>query len=244
MTRSAACILGITASATLSAGAASLASYQFSTTYNNSLTLPAGISSAGPVTAGPGLSGDTIPGTAGMGISTNSGGTLYVRSSILYRAEPAEKNITSAIAAGDYFSFDLTITSGYTLDLNSVSASIWSSTANAADTYTTNVAVYYTLNGTSLTSELVAVKLGEYSSANSTSTARSFTDNLGGNEALSGSVRFHFVFWDAANHNLDNRVTRLDNIIVDGTLTSVPEPSALSLSALLLAFPLLRRRRA
>lgn len=234
----------IAAALVLPAGAVSLAEYQFNGNYNNNLSpLPTGISSAGPITLGAGLTGTTTGTTQGVSISSNPANTLYIRSSILYSALPAEKSITSAIAAADYFSFELTIASGYTLDLSSVAANLWSSTAVSTDSYTTNAAVYYTLNGTDFTSEAGAVKISEIITSNSSSSVFTLTDNLGGNEALTGTVRFHFLFWDPANTNRDDRVTRMDNIIVNGTLTAVPEPSSTSLAALFLSLPLLRRRR-
>ncbi len=238
MKKSIVCLLGILAAAILPAGAATLARYQFSGNYLNNFTLPAGITSAGPISFAPGLT-ETLPSSnAGFGISSNPANTLYLRSAILH-----ETTVAAAIGADDYFSFDVTITPGFTLDLNSITASHWTSTASPTDSYTSNVAVYYTLNGTDFSSEAVAVKLGEQSTGNTAVTQHTFSENLGGNEALTGTVRFHFVFWDPAGTNLENRVARLDDIIVDGTVTAVPESSMLSIVLSLSLIPVLCRRR-
>lgn len=241
-------ILALIGSFILPATGATLARYQFVGNYNNNLTLPTGISSASTINFAAGLT-EALPqpNTAtGIGISGFPAETLYIRSSALNISTlpgATERTISTAIAAGDYFSFELTIAPGYALNLNNVIATMSSSTAVPTDSYISNLAVFYTPAGVAFTSESTAVKLGEQSSSSTTLTPYTFSDNLSGNEALTGTVQFHFVFWDPAKTNLDNRVTRLDDILLDGTLTAVPEPSALLFSSFLLLIPALRRRR-
>jgi len=209
--------------------AATIAQYVFADTYTNSEPLPAGIQSAGGITFAAGLT--DVSGATG--ISTNPDDTLFIRSTVV-----RQTTIANAITADDYFSFQVTITPGFSLDLSSVSVDHWT-----ANTYTSYLSVFYTTGATDFPSEAVAVNLGEQSTNSATSANQTFTGNLSGNENLTGTVRFHFLFRDPNNANLMNYVTRLDNITLDGVVSPIPEPTAAHLALLALAFPMIRRRR-
>lgn len=209
--------------------AATIARYVFADNYANSAPLPAGIQSAGGISFAGGLT-DVSGGT---GISANPDDTLFIRSTVV-----RQTTIPNAITADDYFSFQVTIASGFSLDLTSVSADHW--TANG---YTSYLSVFYTTGATDFSSQAVAVDLGEQSANSTDPLAQTFTGNLSGNENLTGTVTFHFLFRDPANNNLSNFVTRLDNLTVDGVISPIPEPAAVNLAVLAFIFPALRRRR-
>lgn len=223
----------------LPAQAALLAQYDFNGNLAATPPLPTGITSAGNLSAGAGFS-EALPSAplTGTGISGNPANTFYIRSSTV-----DETTIADAITAASYLTFQLNITPGYMLDLSSVELSHWVGRP-AGSSYTSNLAVYYTADPvTEFTSETVAVKLGEHSTSSQTIEAAQFTQNLAGNESLTGTVHFYFVLWDPNSTNLDNHVTRVDSIQVHGVLSAIPEPSVITLSALAVMVPTLRRRR-
>lgn len=220
-------------SATEMSHAAVLARYTFTGNYTNSETLPTGIQSADGISFAAGLTESVSP--AGTGISSGTGteNTLFVRSTIVHGTTAA-----AAITADDYFSFQITIAPGYRVDLTSVGFDHWTS-----NSYSSNVAVYYTLGGVDFSSEAVAVKIGEDTEASGSRSPVLLNGNLSGDEGLTGQVTFHFLFWDPNNMNTSNMVTRLDDIVVNGVVSQIPEPSLAMIAGASFVCSVFPRRR-
>lgn len=227
------CVFGAALLAAGMSHAAVLARYAFTGNYTNSEPLPAGIQSANGISFAGGLTEVVSP--SGTGISSGAGteNTLFVRSTIVHGTTAA-----AAVTADDYFSFQITITPGYRLDLTSVGFDHWTS-----NSYSSNVAVYYTLGGADFSSEAVAVKIGEDTENLGTRSPALLSGNLSGDEALTGQVTFHFLFWDPNNVNTSNMVTRLDDIVVNGVVSQIPEPSLTMIAGASFVFSILLRRR-
>ncbi len=144
----------------------------------------------------------------------------------------------TAITAGDYFTFTLAPASGYRFVFQSFSVDL----ATSATTFTTNVRLQASINGSAFVNVDSVTGF-----SNTTFTAQTFDLTFGnGNAAIQGgaAVLLRVVVFDNAN-NADN-YTAFDNITVNATLQAIPEPGTTTLVAFSAATAgglILRRRK-
>lgn len=160
-------------------------------------------------------------------------GNAFVRSN----ATGSDQN--AALADESYLSFTVNAASGYLLSLSKLKFDFGGSSASSVSgAFTSNIVVQSIVGdvGTILHQEAQNVGAG------------ATTFNTGNEISLSGSqfqalssVTFEFRFFDGVDDA--NLVNRLDNVVLEGTVSAVPEPAALAMAGLG-AGALLTRRRA
>lgn len=152
-------------------------------------------------------------------------------------------DLVGSIAENDYHTFTLE-TNGATVNLDALNFSqeFW----NTATTLTFSVSVLSSFDGFATP----GLNLGNFSIAGSGYTngdtaavARSIDlSSIAQFQGLTSNVDFRFYFYD--NSSATDRTHRLDNIVLNGTVTPVPEPSSQALVIVAIgAVTLVRYRR-
>lgn len=178
-----------------------------------------------------GTSGDNGP---DVGNPSNSGPVPYVVSTF------AANTLTEAdaIAANDYFTFNITPTAGFVLNLSSLSFTANISNVNSAELFSVRSSV--DSFGSNIGSgEITRVKgfgADDFQDFSFGLTAPSFQN-------LTGATEFRIYLYNAsAPDTANNRYTRFDNVLLQG-VTAVPEPGTITLMGLGLAGLAASRRR-
>jgi hypothetical protein len=232
-------IFAFAAALTLPASAAIIADYDFTGGSTASGATASGITaSAFNTDAGAGLSGTDVSSGAyvvgGDDTTVNSGGTPEVT--------PLSTHVTNSITANSYASFSVTVSDAATLDLTSFDYD-WST----INTYLHGFALFSDETGFTLASQSYG---GSFADSKD-ELPRNLTNqsiDLSGITALQGltdtTVEFRLYFFE--NSGSATRSQTLDNIVLNGDVTLIPEPSSFALMSLagLLLFTLRRRRHA
>lgn len=147
-------------------------------------------------------------------------------------------SLTAAITSGDYLSFTITPTSGYALSISSITLN------SGVSTEVTNFNVSLLSSATGWTA---AQSLHDYSFASTGAPAQSIT--LTSSPALqnvSGSLEFRLYGWRDPNGTSTFRIRNLagSDLVINGTVSAIPEPSAYAAAAglFILGCALWRRR--
>lgn len=144
----------------------------------------------------------------------------------------------TAITANDFFTFALSPASGYRFVFQSFTVDL----ATSATTFTTNVRLQASINGTAFVNVDTITGF-----SNTTFTAQSFDLTFGNANAAiqnGASVLLRIVVFDNANNAAN--YTAFDNITVNATLQAIPEPGTTALLALgstVAGGAILRRRK-
>lgn len=185
--------------------------------------------------------------TATVGTTTGSGYSTVGKtegSHWMYFTNTSTTNTPTPTVGEIRFSFSLTPASGYGITLDVTDSVTWDIGAYAA-TGTTGGLTFYSkiyISDTSDFSNILATS-SVYSVATSTNgtPASNTTPTIGSSITNhTGPLYFGFAFGD--NSGVGDKSGRLDNILVNGTVSAVPEPSAALLGSLGMLM-LLRRRR-
>lgn len=206
--------------------------------YSEIGTMPDPVTSSAGITAGDLFysippAGTPTPQTPGYSSATD---TFYANAVTL----------PSALQNNRYLAFTLTIADGYTMDLTSLSFNL-GGTNTTADTYTVNAALRTSIDSLNNVGNTVTSSFG-----NTGGGAGSFTlfpksidlSSVGSLQGLSGTTTFYLHFWDSVD--TQNMSMRINNIVLEGTVTSIPEPSSAAIGAglvVVVAAGLRRRRR-
>lgn len=190
-------------------------------------------------------SGQTFTGTVGdFGISGGDVGQngLSGAGNVFFRGNGLTTTIGGAITAGDYFTFTITPGPGTQYQLDNLKFTFGVQN-NSATPFTGSVALYSSIDGftTQIGSTASGAIAGDGGGPIWNSPA---TIDLSGFATLTPLTPVEFRFYAAisnlSNSNVDNRIVRLDDIQLNGTL--IPEPTTALLGSLgILA--LIRRKR-
>ncbi len=162
---------------------------------------------------------------------------------VYFRANGLTTTIAGAIAATppDYFTFTITPGAGTQYQLDNLKFTF--GVQNDSGTpFTGSVALYSSLNGFS--SQIGSISTRSIAANTPLQWNEAVTINLSDFPTLTPSAPVEFRFYaaisDLSGFNVDNRLVRLDDIQLNGTL--IPEPSAALLGSLG-ALALFRRKR-
>jgi hypothetical protein len=145
-----------------------------------------------------------------------------------------------ALADTSYLSFTVNAASGYQLNLSSLKFDFGGSSATGS-TLESNIVVQSSVGGVGTGNPILhEEKKNVTGTPTSFDTGNVITLSASQFQALS-SVTFQFRFYD--NFDDISHVNRLDNVVLEGTVSAVPEPAALAMVSLG-AGALLTRRRA
>ena len=174
---------------------------------------------------------------------TNVGGisvtdqNSFVRTNQTGAAAADGDTLAKSIAGGWFHSFTLTTSATETLTDVEITADYWMSRGHSA--VTSNLSILNNIDGFADGSEIGTISVGGGAdNVNTPITSATFAlPDLGTNSSM--EVRLYF--WD--NSAVNNRIHRVDRVLVNATVAAVPEPSALGLLALTAAGLIFRQRR-
>ena len=176
--------------------------------------------------------------SADLGYS-NGEDNAFARSQVLVGTDEA-----AAIANAEYFSFTVSANTGFELDLTSLTyTSIHNATNNNGDTPNESATMNFFVRSSV---DSYATTVGSvFSQAWNTNDSRTIT--LSGNSAfqdLTGDVTFRLYVYESVELSTDQGA-RWDNVVLNGDVVAVPEPSSFALLAgcFGLTSVMLRRRR-
>jgi hypothetical protein len=152
-------------------------------------------------------------------------------------------DLAGAISAGDYFEFTITPKANVKVNFTSLTF-VYGGTTDATGGLDASFAVLASPTGFG-----AADDLGTFTNNIAANQTQFGTNDLPANVSLSGSafqdvtgpVTFRIYVWDQQNSS--NLINRLDNVVVNGTTTAVPEPTAAVVLLVPAGFALARRRR-
>jgi hypothetical protein len=237
----------------LSAKSAVLANYTFSNSTGVSTGSTANVT-AGTFDASAGITGSTLDASSNPvpfnGYSTatvsNSGTAAASSPTRFVRGTADSTTLNAAVSGGDYFSFTVTAANGYFLDLTTLSFDYSGNGAGSGGTATSNTASF----GISTSIGGLSTLIGTASVTQSGSTAAAYqryTLNFddpsfaGAYNQISGPLELRIYLANSATNA--SSVARLDNVIINGDVLAVPEPSSMLLAGLGLTGLLGIRRR-
>lgn len=177
------------------------------------------------------------PTQTGLAFTSLSGANVTLQYS-----SPNTNTFTTAWVTGgaspntsEYLSLSLQATSGYALDLSSLT---FNSSRSASGP--PNVRIEMFIDGTSVatSSDFTIADPGSGTTASMSSSTFNFADQL--SIAAATVVEFRFYAWGGTS---SSGSLRLDDIAISGALAAVPEPATWGLIAGLVAFLAARHRR-
>lgn len=243
-------LTSLLALASTSHAASFIVNYNFEDTNSPNRQTPI-VSGAGAanVTADDASLGAGLP-TTGTTASGFSGATdsIFVRSSATAATE------AGAVTGNDYFQFTVTANAGFTFSLSSISYDIFAED-RALDSagITINTFLRSNAEATDYTTTLTGSAISDFGDANPTSSSdmppvnyangASALVNLGSNTDFQGIATTTFRLYQFDDATDDNKFGRIDNIVISGDVSAIPEPSTALLSILSLAGLLAVRRR-
>lgn len=192
--------------------AATIVSYDFNNSANR----------LGPITSGLNLSATNI--SAGSGSTFNYNQDLGADYSLMV-TKWGTSSFSSSITRNDTFSFMISPQSGYYLTLTSLAAYARSGSSTSGQRYQ----IQYSLDSGSTWSSLLI--------SGDVNTTWAYSNNLI-NQIVYNSVMFRFSGYLGSN----NRSIYFDDIVVSGSVSSVPVPNSMILLSVLLLIEYSRRR--
>jgi hypothetical protein len=178
------------------------------------------------------------------GATTNTAPAASSQPVRYVRGNSDSANTAAAITNGDYFSFTLAPTVGNQLSLQTLTIDISSNGSSIANT--SEFALVSSFNGFSSGTVVLGDVIGTPGSVTAPGSAANayirYTVDLSGADYqnLTGTTTFRLYVSSSNNAG----VARLDNVIINGTVLPVPEPSALALAGLGGMLVTVRRRKA
>lgn len=219
-------IILITTLAALNTHAATLAQYNFTGGSTADSAAAANITASNVSTSGD------------VAISSFSA-TGFIRSHV------TSNTLAGAITDADYFEFAITVASGSTMNLSSLSFDhLGSTTTGTPLPYESSLSLFSSIDGFTAanvlgtSTETMTTNVGAASTFLATENVSLSAPSF---QNLTGTTTFRIYGYD--NQNDNNDILRLDNIILEGTVTSIPEPSSTALLGLGFSTMLLRRRK-
>lgn len=176
---------------------------------------------------------------AGASLSLGSGVTASSAANTFGGSDFDTTSLAAAVAGNDYLSFTITPSAGYNLRLTSISLN--SGVAIAVSNFHGDLL-------SSTTGLTPADSLHSYSFSSLGAPAQSITlSSVSALQAVSGPIEFRLYGWRDVAGTSTFRLRNLANsdLVINGSLTAVPEPSvsAAILGVLVLAGVWIRRRR-
>jgi hypothetical protein len=179
---------------------------------------------------------------------TGSGGATfssYSDMAFIY-SDDATATLISAIAGQDYWEFQVEVASGYSLNLESLDFDHYSTnTSDPLVSFESSLSVFSSVNGFDAADVLLTSTETNSVDNSSPQLQESVSVTLSGldYQGLTGTTTFRiYAFSDGSD---EDQIIRLDNVVLNGTVSAVPEPSSFALLAGFcgLASVMVRRRR-
>jgi hypothetical protein len=177
------------------------------------------------------ISSDESPGFTDSGFSTSGSNHAFIRTSA------TGSTVGDATVDDDFFTFSVTADAGQKLNLSTLTFSFAASNnqSNSGASSLTSTAYVY-INGMGIGSAAV-------SAPNTTGTVSFSGESIDLSAAeLQGLAAATVKVAFADDVNSFAAVNRIDNVVLNGTVTAVPEPATLALAAMALGGLGLRRR--
>jgi hypothetical protein len=198
-----------------------------------------------PFTADSFASADTEPITTSLHLGLGAGITATVANGSVLRIAHSQfgtsNSLAAALAADDYFGFTVQIPNTHWLDLVSLAFDVQQNNPQAANV--TDVWVFGDQEAFAAGNELLWIRKGQTVPLGAGWTNHSIDLSLESLYQDLTNENVQFRFYISVNNSSGSRYVEFDNIVLNGSLTLIPEPATLGLMALGGAGLLLLRRR-
>ena len=185
------------------------------------------------------LTVSTFSGSGGAGVSSFSDMAFIF-------SDDTDSTLAAAITNGDYWEFTITVNAGFTMDLTQLSFDHLTSgdggVPGGTYPYTGNLSTFVN-NFTA--GDVLSTSTQTLNAANGATSELLGSDavDLSTYQNITGTTTFRVYAYDDSPNTIDQPVLRLDNLLVTGTVTAVPEPTSNALLGLASLAMILRRRR-
>lgn len=188
-------------------------------------------------TAAPFISSDTeLNSSAGnftlaSGLSANSGRSTTSPNvnTIFTRGTSLGTTASGAVSGNDYYTFTVTPTTGFKLNLTSLTFLTDATVATGTNSYTANLFVRSSLDSFGAN---IGTMIADTSNVASSYVLQSVDLSSGTYQGITSPVEFRvYLFNTGANPGDTNSITRSDSYTLSGSVLAVPEPSVYLLLA-------------
>ena len=229
-------IVAITLFSISALSAAILVEYKFDS--DTSATSVDANLTAGTITLGSGIAGSD----AGRSGSSNS---LFARASVTHTAN--QLSIVNAIADNDYFSFTVDVNAGYEMDLTSFKFDLGYTRSGAFDGKQFKAYLLTSIDGFVEAGDIVgsATVNVDINGASLQYPNGTTTISLAGTQFQNITTSTEFRIYIADNTGSNDYIHRIDNVVLNGTVSPIPELGSYALFGGLFALGCvcLRRRK-
>jgi len=180
------------------------------------------------------------------GTTNTAGGTVFARSTVVYGGGPSQSASGSeegAINLGHYFAFSVTPASGYQMDLTSISfdALLQTDPANSP-TPTATWFVKSSNGGFGSDDPTLGSRNANVATTDSALVTISPLIDLSALPLITDTIEFRLYVYD--NQHSSGILHRLDNVILRGDVSVIPEPRSIVMVAIaIVAAGVFKRRR-
>lgn len=176
------------------------------------------------------------------GTTSTAGGTIFARSTEVDGNTTTTGDETGAIDKGHYFSFTVTPDSNYQIDLTTLSFDILlDADPTSSPTPEATWFIKTSIGGFGAGDPTVGSRNAPVSQTDTALETINPLIDMSGLTTLSSSTEFRLYLYD--NQHSSGIVHRLDNVILNGDVSVIPEPTTLWLAALSLVAVLATKRR-
>jgi hypothetical protein len=187
--------------------------------------------------------------TFASGLSANSGRSTTApnANTIFTRGTSLGTTAAGAVSGNDYYTFTLSPSAGYQMNLNNLTFSTDATLASGTNSFTGNIFVRSDLDG--YTSD-IGPTITDTGSTVSSYVLQNIDLSGAAFQGLTTAITFRIYLYNTGTNAGDtNSIIRSDTYTLDGVMVAVPEPSSYALLGLGLglglgAFYLMRRRQA
>lgn len=159
----------------------------------------------------------------GLGAGLPGGGVSSTTETAFNLATETTNSEAGAISGDDYFTFTITANADTIIDFTQLTVDLGGNGAGSAPSYNTNFRLRTSLDNFSAPSLLTDANIT--TPGGNPIVLTTFTADLSGLSNISSAAPIEFRIYNFDNTDASGRFNRVDNVILEGTVSAIPEPS-------------------